>query len=121
MAQEVDTNEHSADQQSRCEIGWIRIAEGECPRPGEVQLDGSVLCVSHAELLKLEDHSETMLGEKFEMDRWLESVDGRADELDVRRAQRHRDDLLEQIRYNRTAIGLIRDGLRKDHDGTGTT
>jgi hypothetical protein len=87
-------------------------------RPGEVQLDGSVLCESHAELLKLEDHSETMLGEKFEMDEWLESVDGQADELSVRRAEHHRDDLVEQIRYNRMVIELIRDELRKDHDGT---
>jgi hypothetical protein len=118
VVQEVDTNERSADQQSRCEIGKIRKAEGECLRPGEVQLDGSVLCSRHAELLKLEDHCETMLGEKFEMDRWLESVDGQADELGVRRAEHHRDDLLEQIRYNRMVIELIRDELRKDHDGT---
>src|SRR3954451_20972139 len=91
VVQEVDTNEQSADQQSRCEIDKKRQAEGECLRPGEVQLDGSVLCVSHAELLRLEDHSETMLGEKFEMDQWLESVDGQADELDVKRAEYHRD------------------------------
>jgi hypothetical protein len=118
VAQEVDTNEQSADQQSRCEIDKKRQAEGECLRPGEIQLDGSVLCHSHAELLKLEDHSETMLGEKFEMDQWLESVDGQADELGVRRAEHHRDDLVEQIRYNRMVIELIRDELRKDHDGT---
>jgi hypothetical protein len=118
VVQEADTNEQSADQQPRCEIDWIRIAEGECLRPGEVHLDGSVLCVSHAKLLKLEDHSETMLGEKFEMDEWLESADGQADELSVRRAQHHRDDLVEQIRYNRMVIELIRDELRKDHDGT---
>jgi hypothetical protein len=118
VSQEVDTNEQSADQQPRCEIHWIRIAEGECLRLGEVQLDGSVLCVSHAELLRLEDHSETMLGEKFEMDQWLESVDSQADELGVRRAQHHRDDLVEQIKYDRMVIELIRDELRKDHDGT---
>jgi hypothetical protein len=118
VVQEVDTNEQSADQQPRCEIDWIRIAEGECLRPGEVHLDGSVLCVSHADLLKLEDHSETMLGEVFKMDQWLESVDGQADELRVRRAEHHRDDLVEQIRYNRMVIELIRDELRKDHDGT---
>jgi hypothetical protein len=118
VVQEVDANEQFSDKQSRCEIDWIRIAEGECLRPGEVHLNGSVLCVSHAELLKLEDHSETMLGEKFEMDQWLESVDGQADELGVRRAEHHRDDLVEQIRYNRMVIELIRDELRKDHDGT---
>jgi hypothetical protein len=118
VVQEVDTNEQSADKQPRCEIELIRIAEGECLRPGEVQLDGSVLCVRHAEMLKLENHSETMLGEKFEMDQWLESVDGQADELGLRRAEHHRDDLLEQIRYDRMVIELIRDELRKDHDGT---
>src|SRR5215208_1209027 len=118
MAQEVDTNEQSADQQPRCEIDKIRKVEGECMRPGEVQLDGSVLCARHAELLRLEDHSETMLGEVFEMDQWLESVDGQADELRVRRAEHHRDDLVEQIRFKRTQIELIHDELRKNHDGT---
>jgi hypothetical protein len=38
--------------------------------------------------------------------------------LGVRRAEHHRDDLVEQIRYNRMVIELIRDELRKDHDGT---
>ena len=118
MVQEVYTNEQSADQQSRCEINKKRQADGECLRSGEVQLDGSVLCVSHAKLLRLEDHSETLLGEKFEMDQWLESVDGQADELGVRRAQHHRDDLVEQIRFNCTQIELIHYELGKDHDGT---
>jgi hypothetical protein len=118
VVQEVDTNEQSVDQQSRCEINPKRQADGECLRPGEVQFDGSVLCVSHAKLLRLEDHSETLLGEKFEMDKWLESVDGQADELGVRRARHHRDDLVDQIRFNRTQIELIHDELGKDHDGT---
>ena len=118
MVQEVDTNEQFANQQPRCEIDKKRQADGECLRPGEVQLDGSVLCVSHAELLKLEDHSETMLGEVFKMDQWLESVDGQADELGVRRAEHHRDDLAEQIRFNRRQIELIHHELGKDHDGT---
>jgi hypothetical protein len=118
VAQEVDTNEQFADQPSHCEIDKIRKAEGECRRLGEVQLDGSVLCVRHAELLRLEDHSETLLGEVFEMDQWLESVDGEADELRVRRAEHHRNELVEQLRLNRTRIGLIHDELLKDHDGT---
>src|ERR671910_278481 len=49
VAQEVDVNEQSADQQSRCEIDKVRNAEGECLRLGEIQLDGSLLCVHHAE------------------------------------------------------------------------
>src|SRR5215212_10114794 len=55
VAQKVDTNEQSADQQPRCEIGKVRNSEGECLRPGEVQLDGRVLCPRHAELLRMED------------------------------------------------------------------
>jgi hypothetical protein len=118
VAQEEDAREQSDDEQQRCEIGKIRKAEGGCLRPGEVRLDGSVLCVRHVELLRLENHSETMLGEVFEMDQWLESVDARADELRVRRAQHHRNDLVEQIRFDRTRIEHIRDELLKDHDGT---
>jgi hypothetical protein len=111
-------NERTADRQPRCEIDKIRKAEGACRRPGEVGLDGGVLCARHAELLRLEDYSETMLGEVFEMDQWLESVDGQADELRIRRAEHHRKDLVEQIRFNRTLTELIRDELLKDHDGT---
>src|ERR687897_3611035 len=59
VAREADTPEQPADQQPRCEVHKFRKAEGGCLRLGEVQLDGSVLCVRHAELLRLEDHSET--------------------------------------------------------------
>ena len=118
MAQEVVTNEQSADEQPRCEIDKIRKSEGECLRPGEVHFDGSVLCVRHAELLRLEDYSETMLGEVFEMDQRLESVDGQAAESEVRRAEHHRNELKEQIRFNRTRIELIRDELLNDQDKT---
>jgi len=111
VAQEVDTNQHSADQQPRCEIDKILTAEGECLRLGEVQFDGTLLCARHAELLRLEDHAETMLREVFKMDQWLESVDGQADELRVRRAEHHRKDLVEQLRLNRMHIELIRDEL----------
>jgi hypothetical protein len=111
VAQEVVTNEKSADQQPRCEIDKIRKSEGECRRLGEVQVDGSLLCARHAELLRLEDHAETMLREVFKMDQWLESVDGQADELRVRRAEHHRNDLVEQLRLNRMHIELIRDEL----------
>ena len=118
MAQEVVTNEQSADQQPRCEIDTIRKSEGECRRLGEVQLDRRLLCASHAELLRLKDRSETMLGTVFEMDQWLESVDGEADELRVRRIEHQRNEVIEQLRLDRTHIGLIRDELLKDQDGT---
>jgi hypothetical protein len=118
VVQEVVANEQSADQQHRCEIGKIRKGEGECLKLGEVPLNSSVLCSRHAELLRLEDHSETMLGEVFEMDQWLESIDGQADELRVRRAEHHRDDLVEQIEFNRWIVALIRAELLRGHDGT---
>lgn len=113
-----DTNKQFTDQKPRCEIGKTLIAEGECRRLGEVQLDGSLLCVSHAELLRLEEHSGTMLGKVFELDQWLESADGEVDELRVRRIEHQRNELVEQLRFNRTRIDLVHDELREDHDGT---
>ena len=118
MVQEVDTNEQSPNQQLRCEIDKILTAEGECRRLGEVHFDGRLLCVSHAELLRLKSRSETMLGVVFEMDQWLESVDGEADELRVRRIEHQRNEVVEQLRFDRLRIGLIRDGLLKEPDGT---
>ncbi len=118
MAQEEDTNEQFVDHQPRCEIAKTLMAEGECQRLGEVQLNGSVLCVHHAELLRLQDRSETMLGKVFEMDQWLDSADGETDELRVRRAEHHRNELVEQLRFNRTQIGLIYDELLIYKDGT---
>ena len=117
MSPEDTNKQFITDQQPRCEIGKTLIAEGECQRLGEVQLDGSVLCTPHAELLRLQNRSETMLGEVFKMDQWLDSVDGEVDELRVRRAEQHRNELVEQLRFNRTRIELIRDELFKDHDG----
>src|SRR5215216_5016681 len=43
---EEETNEQFADLQPRCEIGKVLTAEGECRRLGEVQLEGSLLCVA---------------------------------------------------------------------------
>lgn len=113
MVQEVNTNEQFAAQQPCCEIGKIHITEEECQRLGEVRLDGRLLCVRHAELLGLEEQSERMLGEVFKMDQWLDSVDGQADELRVRRAVHHRNELVEQLRFNRAHMEIIRDELYK--------
>jgi hypothetical protein len=113
-----DINQHLTDQQPRCEIAKTLIAEGECQRLGEVQLDGSLLCVLHAEMLRLEDRSETMLGMVFQMDQWLENTDGEVDELHVRRVEHERNEVVEQLRFNRTRISLIRDELLKERDGT---
>lgn len=113
MAPDEDT-----DEQPRCEIGNVHTAEGECRRLGEAKLGGSLLCAAHAELLRLEERSEALLGEVFKMDEWLESVDGQADELRIRRAEHHRNELVEHLRFNRARIALIRDELLKGQDGT---
>jgi hypothetical protein len=118
VSPEIDTIEQFSDQQPRCEIAKIHIAEGECQRLGGVELNGSLLCVPHAEMLRMEDRSETMLRKVFEMDQWLDSVDGEADELRVRRAEHHRNELVEQLRFDRVRIQIIRDELFKERDGT---
>jgi hypothetical protein len=71
---------------------------------GEVQLDGSLLCAVHAKLLRLEVEESTLLGKVFEMDKWLDHPDNRANELHWRRVLRERDEAVEQLRFNRTLI-----------------
>jgi hypothetical protein len=74
----------------------------------------------------LGERSEALLGEaprspaerSVPEEEWLESVDGQADELRVRRAELHRNELVEQLRFNRTWMDLIRDELLEDKDGT---
>jgi hypothetical protein len=119
VALEEATNEQfTTDGQSRCEIGKILTAEGECRRLGEVHLDGKPLCVLHAELVRWQERSETLLGTVFMMDQWLESTDGEADELRVRRVERERNEVVEELRFNRVRVSLIRDELLKNQDGT---
>jgi hypothetical protein len=67
-------------------------------------LDGSVLCVPHAKLLRLKVRVDTMLGTVFEMDKWLDNPDNRANELRWRRLLRERDEVVEQLRFNRTLL-----------------
>ena len=115
----VDTNEHLTDQQPRCEITKILIAEGECQRLGEVQLDGTLLCVPHSGLLGLRERSEALLVEVFKMDEWLErKAAGQTKALHVQRAEHYRNGLVEQLRFNRTQMDLIRDELLEEKDGT---
>jgi len=99
-----DTNGHTTDQQPRCEYGNSLLSEGECQRTGEVQSDGSVLCVPHAELLRLEVQQSALLGTVFEMDKWLDNPNNRADELRWRRLMHERDEAVEQLRVYRKLI-----------------
>jgi hypothetical protein len=98
-----NSDNHIADQQNRCEFGKTPVSGSECPRPGEVQLDGSLLCLAHAKLLRLEARESTLLGRVFEMDQWLENPSNRADQLHWRRLH-ERDEAVEQLRFNRTLI-----------------
>src|SRR5215204_7383276 len=113
VTQEEDTNEQFADQQPRCEIGKTLTAEGECQRLGEVQLDGSLLCVPHAELLRLKVREGTLLGTVFEMDKWLDNPNNRADELRWRRLLRERDEVVDQLRFNRTLLEAHKEAVQQ--------
>ncbi len=99
-----DTNGHTTELQPRCEYVTPLFSEGECRMTGEVQLDGSVLCVPHAELLRLVDQNSTLLGTVFELDKWLDNPDDRADELRWRRVLHQRYEAVEQLRTNSTLI-----------------
>jgi hypothetical protein len=101
---QVEADGNTAVSQPRCEIEKTLFTEGECPRVGEVQLDGSLLCLAHAKLLRLEVRESTLLGTVFEMDKWLENPSNRADELHWRRRLHERDEVVEQLRFNRTLI-----------------
>jgi hypothetical protein len=113
-----DANQQSTNQQFPCEIDKILTAEGECRSLGEVHFDWRLLCVRHAKLVRLKKRSETMLGVVFAMDMWLESVDGQADELSVRRIEHQREEVVVQLRLDRMQIGLIRHESLKHPDGT---
>lgn len=56
------------------------------------------------ELLRLEAQEKDMLGKVFEMDRWLDEPNNRADDLHWQRVLRELDEALEQLRFNRTLI-----------------
>jgi hypothetical protein len=99
-----DTNVHTTELQHRCEHGKTLFSEEECRMTGEVQLDGSLLCVPHAEQLRLEMRENTLLGTVFETDKWLDNPNNRADQLHWRRVLHQRDETVEQLRFNRTLI-----------------
>lgn len=69
--------------------------------------------VHATELLRLEAREEAMLGEVFEMDRWLDEPNNRAADLHWRRVLRERDEALEQLRFNRTLIEAHKEANRQ--------
>ena len=54
--------------------------------------------------LRLEAQESTLLGTVFEMDKWLDNPNNRADQLYWQRVLHQRDEVLEQLRFNRTLI-----------------
>ncbi len=99
-----DTNGHTTQLQPRCESGKTPFSEGECPRPGGERLDGSLLCVPHAKLVRFQTQEDTLLDMVFELDKWLDNPNNRADELRWRRLMHQRAEAVEQLRSNRTQI-----------------
>jgi hypothetical protein len=58
----------------------------------------------HAKLQRLEVRENTLLGTVFEMDKWLDNPNNRADQLHWGRMMRERDEVLEELRFNRTLV-----------------
>ncbi len=111
------TNKSTADQHSYCEIAKNLIGE-ECQRLGEVRVDGSLMCVRHAELLVLEKHSELLLGTAFEMDKWLDDAHNRSDELRWRRMLRQWDEVVEELRSTYMQTEAIRVRVTEQQDNS---
>jgi hypothetical protein len=103
----------AAQPQPRCEHGKTLFFEGGCRSTGEVRSDGSLLCASHAKLGRLEAREHALLGKVFEMDKWLDHPNNRADDLHWRRVLRERDETVEQLRFNRTLIEAHRETDRQ--------
>ena len=109
--EEADGNT-AAVTQLRCEIDKTLLG-GECERPGEVVFRGLlVLCRPHAELLKLEDREEALVGSVSRMDEWIEgNGNSEADEEFVWRIRRERDEAAAALRLTRTQLRIARRAL----------
>ena len=99
-----ETSDQTTDPWARCEFGKTFLAEGECQRPGEVKLDGSLLCVLHATLLRLEVRESTLLGTMLEMDKWLDDPSNKAHQLLWHRVRRQQEETVEDLRFTYALI-----------------
>jgi hypothetical protein len=108
-----DTTDHTAHPWFHCEFGKTLFSEGECQRPGVDQLNGSLLCVPHAKRLRLEVREDMLLGTVFEMDKWLDNPNNRADQLHWQRVLGQRDEVLEQLRFNRTLLEAHKEAIQQ--------
>jgi hypothetical protein len=108
-----DKNAQPADHEPRCEFAKTLFSEGKCQRLGEVQFDGSLLCVPHTELLRLKVREDTLLGTVFEMDKWLDNPNNRADQLHWRRVLHQRDEVVDQLRFNRMLLEAHEEAIQQ--------
>jgi hypothetical protein len=100
-------DEHSANGQPRCELD--HTLKGECcEKRGEVRLDGLLLCERHALQLMLEDRADTLLGIVLVSGRVLQSAEIRADALRAHRVELQQEEAIEQLRFTRTQLELLR-------------
>jgi hypothetical protein len=101
------SDEHSANGHPRCECD--HSLKGECcEKRGEVRLDGLLLCDGHAKQLTLKDRADTLQGIVLVSGRVLQSADIRADALRARRVELQREEAMEQLKFTRTQLQLLR-------------
>ena len=104
--EEAHDNSSAVSQPSpRCEIEKA-ILDKACQDPGEVRYGGVLLCAPHAELLRLEERAEALLGSVFRMDEWLEQngSSSAADEEFVGRLRREREKIVAALRLTRAQL-----------------
>jgi hypothetical protein len=87
------------------------LFEVGCHNPGEVRYEGRLLCISHARLLKLENHADTLLDRVFRADAWLDNDDNLANQEGAEHVRREQDEALAQLRRTRLRIMAARNGL----------
>jgi hypothetical protein len=62
--------------------------------------------------LRLEAQESTLLGTVFELDKWLDNPDNRADQLRWRRRLRERDEVVDQLRFNRKLLEAHKEAIQ---------
>jgi hypothetical protein len=103
--EEAHDNSSAVSQPSpRCEIEKA-ILDKACQDPGEVRYGGVLLCAPHAELLRLEERAEALLGSVFRMDEWMkENGSSGADEEFVGRIRHEREESVAALRLTRAQL-----------------
>ena len=109
MVLQESSGEKSTDGQPCCEFGTTLLGE-ECQGPGEIRYGGLLLCEPHAELLRLEDRTQSLLTIVFRMDERIErsGISRAADDVFLRHVRLERDEAVAALRAMRTQIRSAR-------------